>query len=344
MQFTAHGLDTKISLPGLDKDILVTGEDGSETGADSDTVAAGDTVKFELESNVPQNLEEYIDYPETEDPEISPNSLGTAGAGEYTLVFHDEMATELTLDEESIQVMLDDEEIADQYVNINYDPDDNCTFEVSVDLAAMYNDDVITEQDLGVTPITVTYTATLSEDVVAGAYINTAWVVYPDGSSQPDTVTVYTYGIDIFKYDQGKDVAAEDAGLSGAQFALYGEDSVIVGDDGAVTIKGDAKPVWTGTSGENGHVTIPGLDEGTYYLFETEAPEGYVKSDTPLKIVIPEDADEDTCMVNVNFANTLIPHTGGTGTLMYTIGGVAIIVLAGVLLVVYRKSRKKQDR
>ena len=338
----AHGLDTKISLPGLDKDILVTGEDGSETGADSDTVAAGDTVKFELESNVPQNLEEYINYPETEDPEISPNSLGTAG--EYTLVFHDGMATELTLDEESIQVMLDDEEIADQYVNINYDPDDNCTFEVSVDLAAMYNDDVITEQDLGVTPITVTYTATLSEDVVAGAYTNTAWVVYPDGSSQPDTVTVYTYGIDIFKYDQGKGLDAADAGLDGAEFALYGADSVTVAEDGTVTVNEGATALRTVTSKDGGKATIGGLDEGTYYLVETKAPDGYVKSDTPLKIVIPEDADGTTYMVDVNFANTLIPHTGGTGTMMYTIGGVAIIVLAGVLLVVYRKSRKKQDR
>lgn len=83
---------------------------------------------------------------------------------------------------------------------------------------------------------------------------------------------------------------------------------------------------------------------GTYYLVETVALQNYVKSDKPLEVIIPEQIDKTTYRAAVNFANTLIPHAGGTGTVMYTVGGVAIIVLAGILLVVYRKSRKKQDR
>ena len=63
----------------------------------------------------------------------------------------------------------------------------------------------------------------------------------------------------------------------------------------------------------------------------------------PLEIVIPDDADADN-VVHVEFDNTSIPSTGGSGTLMYTIGGAAIVVLAGVLLFISRKSRKKQDR
>lgn len=346
----AHGLDEKTSLPGLDKDILVTGEDGSETGVDTDTVTDGSTVKFQLKSNVPQNLKDYINYPETEGPEISSYSLGTANT--YTLVFHDKMAAGLTLNSDSFQVMLGDEKITDnEYVTITTTGlTDDCTFEVSVNLAAMYNNDVITEQDLGVTPITVTYTATLPEGTVAGAYTNTAWVVYPDGESEESTVTVYTYGIDVFKYDQSTAVTDEEThewsatGLPGAQFALYDESGVTVAEDGTVTVNEDAVAVWTGTSGADGHATIPGLDEGTYYLVETKAPDNYVMNTTPLEIEIPADADEATYMVHVNFANSPIPHTGGTGTMMYTIGGAAIVVIAGILLVVSRKSRKKQDR
>lgn len=346
----AHGLDEKTSLPGLDKDILVTGEDGSETGVDTDTVTDGSTVKFQLKSNVPQNLKDYINYPETEGPEISSYSLGTANT--YTLVFHDKMAAGLTLNSDSFQVMLGDEKITDnEYVTITTTGlTDDCTFEVSVNLAAMYNNDVITEQDLGVTPITVTYTATLPEGTVAGAYTNTAWVVYPDGKSEESTVTVYTYGIDVFKYDQSTAVTDEEThewsatGLPGAQFALYDESGVTVAEDGTVTVNEDAVAVWTGTSGADGHATIPGLDEGTYYLVETKAPDNYVMNTTPLEIEIPADADEATYMVHVNFANSPIPHTGGTGTMMYTIGGAAIVVIAGILLVVSRKSRKKQDR
>ena len=64
-----------------------------------------------------------------------------------------------------------------------------------------------------------------------------------------------------------------------------------------------------------------------------------MKSDTPLTIIIPKDADGEN-VVSVNFANSQIPHTGGTGTLMFTIGGAAIIATAGVLLLVSRKKRK----
>ena len=337
----------KTSYPGMDKTIVLQ-EGGTEV--DKDTVAAGDTVEFQLESTVPENLKDAITYQEPSDPEISVNSLGDAG--EYTLVFHDKMARGLTLNADSIQVMLGNAAIASQYYTITTTGlGDNCTFEVSVNLAKMYNDNVITEQDLGVTPITVTYTATLDKDATAGAYLNEAWVHYPDEDSTHDIVPVYTYGINIFKYDQGTVAGEGDSwtatGLEGAEFELYKAADVTVNGDN-VTINEGAEPVWSGTSGEDGYAVINGLDEGTYYLFETKAPDKYAKSDKPLEVIITANADymdeNADYYVDTKFANTLIPHTGGTGTMMYTIGGVAIIVLAGVLMVVYRKSRKKQDR
>ncbi len=322
----------KESLPGMDKTIVL--EDGTEV--DKDNVAAGDTVKFQLESNVPENLKEAITYPEPSDPAIVPNSLGNAGV--YTLVFHDQMAKELTLNRDSFEVMLGDEEIDDQYVTINYDPDDECTFEVSVDLAAMYDAEVITESDFGVTPITVNYTADLAEDAKAGAYENSSWVSWPEDHSSTDTVEVLTCGINIFKYDQGKGLEADDAGLPGAEFSLYMADA-----EGNFN-NADEYLVKEGIiSGADGYVRVDGLDEGTYYLVETKAPDGYAKSDEPLKIVIPTDASEITYLVDVNFANTLIPHTGGMGTTMFTLGGAAILAAAGVLFIYSRKTRKDQE-
>ena len=55
-------------------------------------------------------------------------------------------------------------------------------------------------------------------------------------------------------------------------------------------------------------MTINGLDEGTYYIKETQAPNGYVCSDQELEITIPDQAGTDN-VVTVNFANTQIPHT-----------------------------------
>ena len=317
----AHGIPKeKISLPGLDKSIVLT--NGKEV--DQDDVAAGDTVNFKLASNVPENLKDYITYTSKE-PEVDANALGNAG--EYILTFHDQM-DDAFVDPENFEVKIGDTPLkADQYTLTQTGLNDGCDFEISLDLAALYNADVITEDDLGVTPITVTYTATLKKETTAGTYKNTAWVSYPDDESKKDTVTVDTYQIKIFKYDQ-----ADNAGLEGAKFDFYQkdtEDNII--EDSVIKL----------TSGEDGYIVVDGLDAGTYYLKETEAPDGYVCSDTELTVTIPNDAGEDN-IANVKFANSEIPNTGGNGTRMYMIIGGVIVIAAGLLLVVSRKSRKNQ--
>ena len=119
-------------------------------------------------------------------------------------------------------------------------------------------------------------------------------------------------------------------GLEGAEFELYQKDTEgNVLEDSKQTLTSDA----------NGKILVDGLDAGTYYLKEIKAPDGYVCSTAELTIVIPDDADE-TFTVDVSFANSQIPHTGGTGTLMFTIGGIALMGTAGLLLVVSRKKRK----
>lgn len=302
----------KVSVPGMNKTIVL--EDGTEV--DADTAAAGDKVDFKLNSTVPENLKEIIKYEVGEEGDEFAD--GTA-EGEYTLTFHDQMDDAFVNPANYVVKIGDRQLTAGQYAIRTNDLADGCDFEIDLDLAALYNDDVITDADLGITPITVTYTATLAEGTTAGEYHNTAWVTFPDSESAKDTVTVETFKIKIFKYDQ-----ADNTGLAGAEFTLTDSEGIVIA---------------TATSGEDGYAVIDGLDAGTYYLTEIKAPEGYVKSDTPLTIIIPKDADGEN-VVSVSFANSQIPHTGGTGTLMFTIGGAAIIATAGVLLLVSRKKKK----
>ena len=328
----AHGAEgkDKTSYPGLDK-VIVT-EDGTEV--DADTAAAGGTVNFKLTTNVPDDLLNYINLPDVDDPSVVNVLADEPVRGSYQLVIHDQMDDELVLDPESFVVMIGDTELAlmDEYTiayDVSHNEDGTCDFEITLDLVNLYEMGAITEEDIdNATPITVTYTATLAEDATAGEYLNTAWVTYPEGESEKSTVTVKTYGISIFKYDQ-----ANNAPLSGATFELYQKD-----DEGNVI----EDSVIELTSGENGYAVIEGLDAGTYYLKETQAPEGYVCSEEELTITVPGDAGEGNYVVSVSFANAQVPHTGGTGTLMYTIGGAAIILLAGALLLISRYSRKKQ--
>lgn len=302
----------KVSVPGMNKTIVL--DDGTEV--DADTAAAGDEVDFKLNSTVPENLKEIIKYEVGEEGDEFAD--GTA-EGEYTLTFHDQM-DDAFVNPTGYEVKIGEKVLTEgQYTLRPENLEDGCDFEIDLDLAELYNDDVITDADLGITPITVTYTATLAEGT-AGEYHNIAWVTFPDSESAKDTVTVETFKIKIFKYDQ----ANPETGLAGAKFTLTDSKGAVIA---------------TVTSGEDGYAVIDGLDAGTYTLTETEAPEGYVKSDTPLTIVIPDNADGNN-VVSVSFANSQIPHTGGTGTLMFTIGGAAIIATAGVLLLVSRKKRK----
>lgn len=320
----AHGLEPKdkVSYPGLDKKV---GDDGEEMNDVDVDAAAGQKVNFKLTSNVPTDLLNYLNPEAVTPPFIDGEKPGTAekveieDRGEYVLTFHDKLNEKLINPENYVVKIGDTELTTEQYKVLT--PTDECSFEIALDLAALYEADVITDDDIeNATFITVTYDATLSADATAGSYKNTAWVTAPkDWKTSEDIVYVNTYAIDIFKYDQ-----ADKTGLVGAEFTLTDAEGTVID---------------TVTSGEDGHVVIDGLDAGTYTLTETKAPEGYVKSDTPLTIVIPDDADE-TFTVNVSFANSQIPHTGGTGTLMFTIGGAAIIATAGVLLLVSRKKRK----
>lgn len=318
LAFSLEQGQPKTDYPGLEKWIVT---DGNEVKQDN--VAAGENIQFELKSNVPNDLINYMNPKDPADPSVMPaNALVDLDErGSYLLTFHDELDAML-VNPTDFKVTIGTTTLDPADYTINKDPKDGCTFEVSLDLIALYNDSKITDEDIEkATEIKVTYTATLDEDAVAGTYENTAWVTYPSGESEKDIVEVDTYAINVFKYDQ----ANPDKGLAGAEFTLY--------EDEACT-----KELAKGETGKDGIVRFDGLDIGTYYLKETKAPNGYVGSEEVLVVTITEDAAENT--VSVQFANSEIPHTGGTGTVLFTVAGAAIIAGAGVLFVISRKRKK----
>ena len=319
----------KTSYPGLEKWIVL--ENGTEVEAD--TAAAGDEVDFKLESNVPQDLLNYLEPDPADPPQVAVNAI-EPNSGTYPLTFHDNM-DEAFENPTNFVVKVGDTVLTEgQYTLVTAGLTDGCDFEVTVDLAALYEAGLISEDDLGATPVTVTYTATLKEGTTAGDYYNTAWVSYPNSETEQDKVKVETFKIDVFKYDQ-----ADEKGLAGAEFALYDETAI---DQDGNLIEG-ATPVLEGiVSGEDGHVVIDGLDAGKYALVETKAPDNYVKSDTPLMLTI--EAGIEPNVVNVKFANSKIPHTGGMGTMLFTASGMALLAMAGAVMVIPHSSRKKEER
>lgn len=312
--------DEKASLPSIQKWIVDNGNNVNSAAA-----VGGDVVSFKLSSTVPENMLNYILPNPAEPPVIEGFSFNDEqNTGVYHFAFHDVLPAGLTLDESSIKLQLnnnknaiydvDDEEFT---VTVAHNDDGTTSLDVQFDLGKFYKDGDFKKEDFGIAPIELTYTATVNSSAAAGHYVNTAWVEYEDGETVKDTATVEIYGLAVYKFDQ------EDSakGLAGAEFEVKDSEGNVVA---------------TLVSGEDGYAYCAGLRPGSYTLVETKAPEGYVKSDEPLTIQIPNTCGDDNIAV-VRFANAQVPHTGGTGTAMFTTAGILIICAAALLFLASRK-------
>ena len=106
----------------------------------------------------------------------------------------------------------------------------------------------------------------------------------------------------------------------------------------------------------NGRFSIIGLDAGTYYLKEIEAPAGYNMLKDPIEVVITATVDgatntgtatvtpavDGTVKVE-NKTGAELPSTGGIGTTIFYVVGGLLVVAAGVLLVTRKRMSKSED-
>ena len=147
-----------------------------------------------------------------------------------------------------------------------------------------------------------------------------------DSDITGNTVNVYTFTLNVGKVDGNT-----KAPLPGATFKL--------------TSKNDARFVKTLTTGTDGSVTFTGLKAGTYYVEETVAPEGYNINSKKFEItistqgIVTGDNVKDNKLVVTDFPLS-VPQTGGAGTVMFTVGGIALIACAGVLFFVVMRKKK----
>ena len=204
--------------------------------------------------------------------------------------------------------------------------------------------------------VVVTYYAQVNEQAKIGSTegnINKAQLTYGDNhTTNWEETKTYVWKIDIFKYTMKNEA---EQPLENAQFVLYRGN----GDDKAYAKIQDSKITgWTKTESErtvlttsnSGKLEIKGLDVGTYYLEEIEAPKGYNKLTKPIKVEIADKTGaitvdgtsiSDTTVKVENKAGTTLPTTGGIGTTIFYLIGGGLMVAAAVLLIAKKRMENK---
>lgn len=214
----------------------------------------------------------------------------------------------------------------------------------------------------GFEKIQVTYTAKIKAD--AGTELNTelkngAYLVYSndpytkdnytEGKDDPDgpktEEKVKTYGFVVNKVDGTN----ENAPLAGATFKVYADEAKATTLTFTETATGSGIYYYDKEStvtelnvNTAGHLEVRGLNAGTYYLEETKAPNGFNKLSKVEKIVVAENEDAQSHEI-VNNKGFKLPLTGGMGTVIFTITGVAFIVLGAVLLITINKKKNAKN-
>lgn len=147
-----------------------------------------------------------------------------------------------------------------------------------------------------------------------------------------NTVVLKTYKIKAKKVDAN----STTTGVAGATFTLYEKvEDTSAASGYRLVSKGTATSVAGGTADFNLL-----LKAGTYVVQETDAPEGYMLNTTPsADIVLGDGNDDDEFTVTIADTKVKLPDTGGEGTMMFTIIGGSLILLAGALFVVVMKKR-----
>ena len=225
----------------------------------------------------------------------------------------------------------------------------------------------------------ITYAATLTADAKMGDTDNPNEVVLTwkrTNTTYFDTLKdcchVYTYGIDVLKQfsDNG-------GNMKNVKFRLHNDtdDVYVVADltDGVYYAKGFAAKKADATTfvpNVQGHVVVKGLEDDTYSLTETTTDKGYILLKEAVKIVITtkENGACEQCSaklltaadtvngkaVSMTDGNAIVPltvinnpgfdlpKTGGYGTWMFTIGGVALLGAAAFIVIHSRKHKNEQ--
>lgn len=368
----------KISVPTVEKKV--------NNKTEADIAQIGEKVTFTLTGTLPKNYDDYKTYQYIFHDTLSEGL--TLDADSITVKAYENDTDVVTLEANADYTILTGNGVSETN-------DPKCSLEIKFD--NLKNISGLTKDS----KIVVEYTATVNSKATAGKTTPNTNKVHLEYSNDPnaegigttgktpeDKVNVYTFKLDVTKVDAQN----IDNKLSGAQFVLATADDLTITadnfnengevtegttttnliavtgstptyviDDGTATSK-----MYVMSTDTNGALNINGLKSGTYYLYETKAPDGYNKLTKPIKIEITAtqtaatgdiadtgafsakvddtntNATLDTGTVSVtvkNSSGSTLPSTGGMGTkLFYTIGGILMAGAAIVLVVRKRRS------
>lgn len=347
------------SLVSVDKDsktITLKGKAPSiEKEADKTTVEIGQVVTYTITGTIPD----------------------TTGYAQYTYKIHDTLTEGLDFVEDTMgklptekkyEVSVQIEGEQDSVIKeADIDPDN--ARKMTLDLSQWIREN---QTHKGKT-FTVTYYAKVNADAVVQTN-NSAHLEYgndPDNitTTTPDVVTTPTYPVQIHKLIKDQ----QNSYLAGAIFRLYRSEEdannnqnaiAVTGSNGTYTVDpvqvGDNKmydmeSIGDGTTvGTGMNLKLNGLAEGSYWLVETQAPDGYNKLTAPVKITITKsdttnvddwtikqnDGVVDDKIIDIeNTTGTLLPETGGMGTVIFTVIAVVMILGIAVSFVISRRKR-----
>ena len=318
--------------------------------ADRDTVSIGQVVKYTVSGSIPD----------------------TTGYDQYQYVIHDELSngldfvndengTSVTGNAVNVKVAFTDGTDANT-APITATLDSTNNKKMSLDLSTWVKANQ--ENNKG-KEFTVTYYAKVNKGAVVTEK-NKAQLEYGNKPGETTTTTpseakTPTYPLDILKKKSGTDEK-----LAGAKFSLYKTKDDADKGQNAITVSGNkGNYVVDSTSsvtefesvndiaGKGYNLRVNGLAEGTYYLVETKAPDGFNKLTAPvvIKITKSSDADVNNWTISKDNANeedkiidienstgSLLPSTGGAGVIVFA--GVAILLVFGVAVSFIRDKRK----
>lgn len=288
---------------------------GGDIDATHTTASAGDTVTFKLTASVTGSKEVPL--------------------SEYTI--HDNLSG--SFDTPAVtEVMVGSTKLQE---GTDYTVDKTNLSDIQISLSESYLKAAKegTNDFYASTDVVVTLTAILKDTAVSGynttnnsnsdslTYTNTYGQTSKPGD---DTVYVYTFDLPVFKYDG---TTTDKTGLGNATFELKTKEGTLI----------DTK-----TTDSSGNVTFAKLAAGTYTVQETIAPSGYNLNSTVYTVnistkgVITVSVDGNPSQVDqveVPDYPVTVPSTGGMGTMMFYVGGAALIACAGVLLFVLKRKK-----
>lgn len=322
--------------------------------ANKDTVSIGQVVKYTVTGSVPD----------------------TTGYDKYVYTIHDELSKGLDFVKNANGDALDNADAVNVTVAFTETGvtaegttpttatlDTTNNKKMSLDLSAW----VRANQTNKGKEFTVTYYAKVNKDAVVTEQ-NKAELEYGNNpgettTTKPSEVKTPTYPLDILKTKKDSNEK-----LAGAKFSLYTSETdakngtnpiKVTGSNGSYVVDPASHTTEfesvSSIDGKGYNLHVNGLAEGTYYLVETKAPDGFNKLTAPIVVKITKSTDtdvnnwtiskdgtdEDDKIIDVeNSTGSLLPSTGGMGTIAFTV--VAALLVLGVA-VSFIRDRKREN-